>query len=215
VAPGADDLLVSWADSDPPPDSLWLWEVGTADPEAPPLAGTLTDMAATRELRVAAGPVRYYVVASVQVYALALAAGWNLISLPVEPEDPAVEAVLAAPDKAATVYSGYVWTADPLSRRPRYIPVREMHALTGYWLYAPNALVVNVFGQPAAVDELGLHPGWNLAAVPEEADLPADPAVLRPAWGWQGGAYRGVTRLEPGLAYWLLCTGHVVWDPAP
>jgi glucose/arabinose dehydrogenase len=211
--PGAGGTSVSWADADLPEGGLWLWEVAEPDAEAPPLAGTLVDMAATRELALAAGPVRYFVAAQVQGFVLALSPGWNLISLPVEPDDRRAEVVLAAPpSEGGTVYEGFVWTAEPNSRRPQYIPVRELQALTGYWLYAPNAAVVAVAGRPTGVSALRLHPGWNLVAVPAAADLPADAAVLRPTWGWEDGAYRGVTQLQPGLAYWVLCTGYTVWD---
>lgn len=155
------------------------------------------------------------------VASVGIVSGWNLISLPLEPVNPAVDHVLndaitrqtLAEDpprdsQREVVYLGRVWQwgADG---RPLFQSVDELHALQGYWIYSLTDATVTLRGTtpPENVD---LAIGWNLFGTAAAMALPRDVAVPGGTWGWVRGiaAYAGVptgvrNALLPGLAYWI------------
>ena len=160
---------------------------------------TAQDLAVVPSIAVPAGETRSYVLhyGSERQYDLPLVRGWNLVSLPIEPVDPAVDAVLgaaAAPGRA-------VWTLADQG----YVAVGEMHASAGYWVYAPQTTVRLVTGTTAAPVGLDLAPGWNVCATPVRCPLPTDPRIRGAIWLWdaQQLRYEAATELLPGRAYLL------------
>lgn len=111
-----------------------------------------------------------------------LRSGWNLISLPVVPEDTAGESVLAD-----------IAEANPLvGRLFRYSPAAGyevypddfslMQAGRGYWLMLDQGAEAVAFGDPSGGSmEIPLEAGWNLFGVPFDRDVaPADCLIRTP-----------------------------------
>lgn len=172
---------------------------------------TAQDMAVVSSIEIPAGETRSYVLryGSEQVYDLPLVRGWNLVSLPIEPVAPAVDAVLgaaAAPGRA-------VWTlADQ-----RYVAVAEMHACAGYWVYAPESTVRLVAGTTVAPAGLALRAGWNICATTVPCRLPADPSIHGAILLWNAKElrYEVATDLLPGRAYLLDASDDAVVPLSP
>jgi len=153
-----------------------------------------------------------------------LEAGWNLISLPVEPlagslDDlfPAAEPGPGDGDRLARdgLRVGPAWTFGPGG----LTPVLDLHALTGYWLFSLSPARVLVMGLPPEPSAWGLVSGWNLVGPASEWVVP-DPAASEIAmvWEWQPtlGALLRVapgSSLTPGHGFWLW-SGTVSGSPA-
>jgi hypothetical protein len=165
---------------------------------------------------------QYLVVTSAVEFVLALGQGWNLISLPVEPDDPTVAAAFRATagrgmeargefadGTRGGLFSGEVWAWDGASGT--YTAVSEVHALTGYWVHSTEASVIVVRGMPPVSTELSLSPGWNLVGPPGEVALPAAPSIVSPIWFWNGTRYESAGHLYPGWGYWLFSTEPFQW----
>jgi hypothetical protein len=149
--------------------------------------------------------------------------GWNLVSSPLEPDDPSLLSVFGP---GVDSFQLYGWNGG-------YFAPTEFHGCgTGYWLLLPVQRTIEYTGAPCGSasnpTRITLHLGWNLIGAPysiparlvdAELDsaglrLPADVAVGRgwfspSLWSWQGGTYRFGNVLSPGSGYWIpsLCEG--------
>ena len=161
-----------------------------------------------------------------------LRAGWNLVSVPLEPVDPAVAAVWDVCIAAGNVLLGNLYGYSPGSGYSMYDgTLTEMALASGYWLNLTTTADEDLTGyEPADPAQLPLADGWNLIGHPWTAAavwadcLISDGAQQKSvadaeAAGWiQGtiyyydGAYRTLkvdgtgddTMLRPWHAYWLL-----------
>ena len=233
-APGetAEFLLVASADNEPItvtwgtpalPEGkyLTLYEVlldAIAPSRAPvartPIGDTAVDMAVAEAVEIPAGETRCYVIryGDGLLYDLSFAAGWNLVSLPIDPLDPAVGNVLddglgRTPGNAlrdslrGTVHSGAVWAW----RGQAYVEATELHACTGYWIYTKTPAVILVEGTPVVQEELRLVQGWNLLGPNRLRPVPTDGRIRGNVWIRRPGAIRcqGTQWLIPGLGHWI------------
>lgn len=153
---------------------------------------------------------------------LSLGVAWNLISVPIEPDDPATTAIFddgARRDREDTglrergggvLYTGSVWNWDPALVPPSYVAATQIEALTGYWVYLNDApdTDIRILGKPPASGSKSknLLPGWNLVGPASEIDTPTDPALSGPVWWWNGIHYEAASRLYPGRGYWFFST---------
>lgn len=123
-----------------------------------------------------------------------LSEGWNLVSLPVEVDDPAVQALFPG------AISAFARTA------VGYAPVQELEPCTGYFVNLSAATTVRWSGLALAECERDLDGGWSLIGGPMEpfavgaiGQRPAD--VLVSVFGLSG-LYQQVAQLDPGRGYW-------------
>jgi len=139
-------------------------------------------------------------------FSVALEPGWNLISFPFALDDPDVVRVLSTCGRTGTVRAGPVWGWD--AETEAYRAVERFAPFTGYWVFAPAPTQLAATGTALADTTVELRPAWNLVGVATEALLPATPAVLKPAWGWDPVTtrYTEVDRLFPGAGYWVRAT---------
>ena len=95
-----------------------------------------------------------------------LLAGWNLISLPIEPDDPAPEAVFD--EVPGTLYL-YRWDPDTEAWLTAHEgTLTQVSVLGGYWLWLPEPTTVCVTGTEVTGDReipLGAA-GWQMFGVP-------------------------------------------------
>jgi hypothetical protein len=215
-ASDAEQTTVTWAASALPDGKyLSIYEVvlGAVSPDRSAalrelVGNTGLNMALTGSLAVPAGETRSYVVryGDDLVFDLAFELGWNLVSLPIEPTDPALDIVLSDGVELrdgfrGTIQSGEVctWTGQ------QYTVVSELHACVGYWIYVPKAQVVLVAGSPAEQTHLGLARGWNERGVEAACEVPADGRIVGTPWVWNPVSlrYEVTQTLRPGVGFWI------------
>ena len=143
--------------------------------------------------------------------------GWNLMSSPLEPDDPSLPAVFGAD---ADLYQLYGWNG-------AYFAPQAFHGCgAAYWLLLPERRSIEFTGTPCGFANnparIPLRQGWNLIGCPYPAParlmdavfdssglmlgapLALDRGWISPAlYGWQGGAYRFGHVVAPGFGYWL------------
>jgi VCBS repeat-containing protein len=171
---------------------------------------TAMDMSQAGSVTVPAGETRAYVLryGDDVVYDLPFAAGWNLVSLPIEPTDPTTGTVLAGDDsRGGVIHTGSVWQWEDSG----YVAATEMHACVGYWVYVEDATALLVQGQTVNQGPLVLSAGLNLCGTAVASDLPED-AGIGVVWLWQAACMRycTVTTLLPGRGYWITAPAPVV-----
>ncbi|HPD31499.1 MAG TPA: hypothetical protein PLL20_16025 [Phycisphaerae bacterium] len=129
-----------------------------------------------------------------------LQGGWNLISIPLDSDNPNVTAVLAALEQAGNALPGHLlrYRADAYQAYPD-----EMTTLArgeGYWLRLDQASTFSVRGKAAKQNVLiGLTDGWNLIGCP--TDVP----VLWAACSVSDGS-QTKTVTEAGQTGWIQST---------
>ncbi len=122
-----------------------------------------------------------------------LQTGWNMISLPVEP-DPADAGTIFAALRGAQLWR---WTGVVYELAP------SLRAGQGYWIYAKGPGEFVVRGPPPVECWADLHPGWNLVGALTDRRLRANDSVPGPCWSWDGRQYQVATQLVTGQAYWV------------
>lgn len=128
-----------------------------------------------------------------------LNAGWNMISLPVIPANPAVTSVFPTAVSPAFVYSsGY-------AQRDTLIPG------LGYWLKFSSSQSVSISGVPTPIDTIDVNAGWNLlgsvsypVSSASVASLP--PGIIVSSFFEFSGGYVPTVSLSPMGGYWVRCS---------
>jgi len=220
-------MTLTWdANTIPAGRQLLLHEVNATGATIP---DTLINMETTTTLIVQAQTVKYFVISvapidTVQTVNLSFAQYWNLISLPVEPINPAVNAVLGIPTRdnatsganmrdgsRGTVFAGTVWRyVNNGTGTAHYEAVTEMHALVGYWVYSTTVTTIPITGIPLTANQtLALYKGWNLIGPTANVGVPQNASLQGHVWWWDTTAcyYNSLDpingNLIPGKGYWL------------
>jgi len=122
---------------------------------------------------------------------LTLSTGWNLISLPVAPQDNHTDAVFGS----LGYYRIYAWNGTDYE-----IP-NTVKPGTGYWLLVLNPASVTVTGTNVEILELTLPAGWSL--IGGTANLEAADGFDQ-VYGYNGTGYIPATGFTPGKGFWIL-----------
>ena len=203
---GADGIITTYAgtgdnessgDGGPPLEAGLMspWGVGTG-------AGSRVHIADNTANRVReVGP-------DVETVELALAVGWNMVSVPVRAADMSRQ-VIFPPDDVVAVY-----TWDPLLKR--YVVPNTIVPEVGYWVAVTSDKPIYVTGTPVTTWPSSLITGWNMVGSvygpavsvnDEDAFTVAPPgSVLTSAiyqWNPVGKTYNAATSIEQGVGYWL------------
>ena len=215
-------MVLSWDKTTVPPDrSLFLWEVNA---QGQLVTGTRYNMATTANLDVPANTVKHLVLYGGPVgFPLVLEAGWNMISLPIEPTNPAVTDVFAASrggdvprqetftdyTRGGTLHTGEIWMWVPTGSG-HYETVTELHALKAYWVYVQNPVTVVVPGTTPGTCIASLPKGWNSLGPAKAKPAPyANPDIWDRVWRWntvttQYEAVDEAGLMQPGCGYWIM-----------
>lgn len=169
--------------------------------------------------------------------------GWNMVSLPLQPDDPAITSLLAPLMSDQSLRRVYAFDA-PSDRWLVYIPsyvdpllppgvsdLSEIHAGNGYWIEVSQACSFEVWGTPAQ-PTLAIVNGWNLVGTSSLEEKTWDMFLggfepsLESLWIMSGG-YQGlsfstspptgdVTWLRPARALWIQAdSGFSLGPPMP
>jgi len=138
---------------------------------------------------------------------LILKAGWNMVSVPVTPDDTAVSTVFAG--------SIAVYTWDPVNKT--YVVPTSVDPAQGYWVAVTTDRTINVTGTPVSQWACGLLTGWSMVGSVQPRDVPIGEIEVVPAgsiitsaiYGWDpiGKSYLPAVALETGHGYWMASTG--------
>lgn len=132
------------------------------------------------------------------VQTVVVAAGWNLLALPLQVPDPTTGGVFPT---AISPAFGFLGEAG-------YAAEETLSAGRGYWLKfnAPDS--VTLAGQAVVSDSLEVSAGWNLiggvSAIIDTGAIASLPPAIRVSgfYGFQGG-YDTAPLLVPGQGYWV------------
>lgn len=135
------------------------------------------------------------------------AAGWQLVSLPVQPADSTVSVLFP------TAVGGRAYSWNQMTGQ--YDQAVKMEPGKGYWLSIPGAASAQVTGLPLRQFSGTSQQGWYLIGAPASgmnlAGLEVDPAgqVYSPAFGWDSGNHRYLSSavLAEKSGYWLAVKG--------
>jgi plastocyanin len=125
-----------------------------------------------------------------------VAAGWNMVSLPVDATDRHVTALYPNAVSRAFAYQG------------SYTPETILSAGAGYWLKFNTGQTVSVTGFPVVRDTIDALKGWNMVgsiAFPRaSASVVSNPSgiINSPFFGFSGSYFVADTIL-PGFGYWV------------
>jgi hypothetical protein len=161
-----------------------------------------------------------------------LGAGWNLMSLPLIPNDESITAVLAdliATNKVDWVDT-FVWEGGVLTEKKWDPPIQQLTTMTtgqGYWVNMFSAGILVNAGKfqpdpPQVPKSYQVYAGWNLIGYHATTATYLDPATAkfvddylgtllddtRAMYYYEGGVYKAVVdpsteRMKVGFGYWL------------
>jgi len=128
-------------------------------------------------------------------YTLQLKAGWNMVSLPVVPDDLTANAVMPS----GLFFQLVTWSGTG------YFAASDFEAGRGYWLLVLEDVNVTVTGIPVDEVTLTLSPGWSMVGgtfdeVQAAAVFPGFYQLVT----WTGTGYTPASTFEPGRGYWAL-----------
>ncbi|AKX93072.1 Ig-like domain-containing protein [Neomoorella thermoacetica] len=159
-----------------------------------------------------------------EVNTVALKAGWNLVSLPLIPKEPAIDTVLAGVYGNLDTVWGYDTTTGTWSSYAPGAPstLTQMRDGRGYWVKVNNDCSFAVDGvvlpmPPQVPPSYELVPGWNLigfkSTVPKKASeyLAAMAGKYTVIYGFDAATQRfqqvlADDNLQPGKGYWVAVT---------
>jgi sugar lactone lactonase YvrE len=164
-----------------------------------------------------------YMESSVTVFAIVLSPGWNFISSPLQPENTAINTVLADISSHIAIVWGF---NNETKRWLKWLPGAQNPLLSafevgkGYWIYmnTPATLIIHGASSSAPIH---LFDGWNLVGHREAdgIDIAATISTLNDTWAfmwnWHNSGWTArhamtqalpvpvLTNLYQGRAYWI------------
>lgn len=190
-APTAESAVISWnpADFDPHPTRYYQLKEGVDGSGAIVVA----DMRATSSYTVTDTSTQYYtVVFSGQVDVdITMAAGWNLVSLPVTPADASL-ATLFPEASACYEFSG------------SYQAVTELTPGLAYWLKVPEAATYTVSGDNFVEYSMTLDAGWHMLGGVNGKAVPSTDVggAITVMYGFDG-SYAPISEVAAGQGFWV------------
>ena len=155
-------------------------------------------------------------------FSIDLDLGWNLISLPLKPENDHVAQIMGDVNGGIESVWGYedgVWYVyDPLN--PGLSDLEVMKTGYGYWVKTTQAgLNIQIQGQMIPLS-LSLTNGWNLIGFNSLQSMPVVDALagiggeVECVWGYKNGVWyvydpqnpglSDLEEMEPGMGYWIM-----------
>ncbi|MBN2088311.1 T9SS type A sorting domain-containing protein [candidate division KSB1 bacterium] len=187
---GGFPITLSWNPSDLPDKRFNLKDA---------ITGTIinVDMKAQINCTVTNSAINSLIIESTEtlVCTVAVATGWNIISVPLKAADMTV----------VTLFPGA--TSSAFQFNNGYIPVTTLSNGVGYWLKFNNAQDYPIQGMEVSPKQMPVNAGWNIIG-PFESDVPTAQISSEPAGIIQSdffkfdNGYKSVNILEVGRGYW-------------
>ena len=142
-----------------------------------------------------------------QVFCIDLKAGWNMVSIPIIPDNNSVQAIFGSIPTLATV-PVKTWVS------PLFMEVDKLEPKKGYWVFTPAATTICVTGKPITNTTLNLKAGWNMVGTVglENMTIAAIPnqVSICPAVTWISPSFIETDIIEPGKAAWVFVTQNTI-----
>lgn len=171
----------------------------------------------------------------IQEITISLDAGWNLISLYLQPTDTRLSSVLSSADGKYDSVWTYDSTAGQWSKYVVDIPpflndLDRMESGVGYWIMMDQPAMLIVQGTPSS-SAIPMKIGWNLVGYTSQTSMPIQD--YPPTVGSRGNAIwtynsesgewlrydasmpaflNNMDSLQPGNGYWIDANQDFVWD---
>jgi hypothetical protein len=159
---------------------------------------------------------------------LQLLKGWNLISLPIEPNNNGIDKVLSGIDgkfSAVHAYDGTNYQSYVPGASGNTLPT--MSAGTGYWIFMTEAATLEIKGK-AASKTTQLKKDWNLVGYNSTQSASVEQALksiegkYSAVYGFDtvqnryigyvpGSTSNELTTLQPGKGYWIFVPSAETW----
>jgi C1A family cysteine protease/archaellum component FlaF (FlaF/FlaG flagellin family) len=185
-------------------------------------------------------PVALHVELPLTGYNITLAAGWNLVSLPLMPDNTGIADVPADISGDLAIVWGYNASTDT-DTWLWYVPGNPLSTLTaaaegeGYWFFMNGTAALEgsgreIPGQGASPPAYDVFAGWNLIGFSSTTGMSPETYLASIAgnysivWGWDAGApswlwyvpdnpLSTLITMEPGCGYWLWATADGIIVP--
>ncbi len=169
-----------------------------------------------------------YNISAVRTEQVSLVAGWNLISLPLDPSNKSITAVLNSIDGKYIS----VW-AYGVAGWERYIVgapgnnLSTMEPGRGYWIRMTQSAILTVTGEDTYNKAVQLRKGWNLVGYnslisrSREDALASIDGLYYSVWtysngGWlryiPGASGNNLTDMNPWFGYWINAAQDCIWE---
>jgi hypothetical protein len=164
-------------------------------------------------------------------YTIQLHSGWNLISLPLTPEDTNILNVMSPITgnwNSVWSYEGGRWKRYDLAGPDFLNTLTIMEPGKGYWLHMKSDDTLSISGSEPTVKSIPLTAGWNLVgynSLNSKSTAEAMSSVAgnwNSVWSYEGGNWKRydmtgpnflntLTFMEPGKGYWLNMKSSDTW----
>lgn len=123
-----------------------------------------------------------YVASLIYTADIPLEQGWNMISLPVEPESYDVADVFASVDGSYDLVYAFdaaqgEWLTYDVNLPPQANSLTTLDATMGLWVHMTQAATLSVTGVEQTVVDIPLYTGWNLVSYPLLQGQPIEDAL--------------------------------------
>jgi hypothetical protein len=151
-------------------------------------------------------------------FTIGLKKGWNMISLPITPDDTNIANVLSPINGLYSAVHSWNGSAYESFYSGQTSTLNKMVAGKAYWIMMIKDASLLVTGTPAP-KIVELNKDWNMAGfnstkamgVSEGLGEAASKVTVIYEYNAVTKQYEVVTTLEPGKGYWMLATSNVVW----
>jgi len=159
---------------------------------------------------------------------------WNLISLPLIPENTSIDEIFknATGGDRVYAYSNGSFTSSEYYEGYGWYPKMEIIPDKGYWYYAVSAYNATITGKAAVENRtVPMSAGWNLVGYTSLRTRPVGEVINEPHGGdriyayiegafesseyYEGYGWYPEMDMEPGRGYWYYTDTPFVWEYSP
>jgi len=138
-----------------------------------------------------------------RIYPLSLKVGWNMVSLPLIPDNYSVDSIFGSISTLETL-PVVTWEF------PSFVEVEVVEPKIGYWVFTPADTTINVTGKLIINTTLNLKGGWNMVGTMgfENLNISEIPNQVpqRHAVTWIAPSFVETNIIEPGKSAWIFVT---------
>jgi subtilisin family serine protease len=144
-------------------------------------------------------------------FGIDLKAGWNMVSVPLAPDNCSVYAIFGSIPTLETM-PVVTWES------PSFVEVEDIEPKIGYWVFTPADTTITVAGKPITNTTLILEAGWNMVGTVglDHLTISAIPNQVpqRPAVTWVAPSFVETGVIEPGKSAWVFVTTDTIVIPS-
>ncbi|MCK4347212.1 MAG: hypothetical protein KAW47_01210 [Thermoplasmatales archaeon] len=164
-------------------------------------------------------------------YSIQLHTGWNLISLPIMPDDSDVLDVMSSVDgnwNSVWSYEGGKWKRYDLTGPDFLNDLTTIEPGKGYWINMKSDDTLSVSGSEPTIKSISLSAGWNLVGYNSLSSMSTTDAMSsvdgnwNSVWSYEDGNWKrydltgpgflnDLTTMEPGNGYWINMKSSDTW----